>query len=55
MEMTQLAKHRMLVMRLYGELDQRTAGEARAALEREIKRTGAINIAFDFGRVTFMD
>ncbi|MGN0182380.1 MAG: anti-sigma factor antagonist [Candidatus Ornithomonoglobus sp.] len=55
MEMTQLTKHRMLVMRMYGELDQRTAGEARSALEREIKRTGAINIAFDFGRVTFMD
>ncbi len=55
MEMTRIAKNRMLVMRLRGELDQRTADEARSALEREIKRSGAINIALDFGGVTFMD
>lgn len=45
----------MIIARLDGELDQRAAGEARAELEREIKRTGAVNIALDFGRVTFMD
>lgn len=55
MEMTLLARHRMLVMQMYGEIDHHSAGEVRTALEREIKRTGAINIALDFGRVTFMD
>ena len=55
MEITLIAKSRMLVMRIYGEIDHHTAGEIRKRIEREIKRTGAVNIAFDFGRVTFMD
>ncbi|MCH5213294.1 MAG: anti-sigma factor antagonist [Oscillospiraceae bacterium] len=55
MELTLIAKSRMLVMRIYGEIDHHTAGEIRKRIEREIKRTGAVNIAFDFGRVTFMD
>ena len=55
MEITLIAKSRMLVMRIYGEIDHHVAGEIRKRVEREIKRTGAINIAFDFGHVTFMD
>ncbi len=55
MEMTLLSKHRLIAVRVYGELDHHAAGDIRSALEREIKRTGAINIAFDFGSVTFMD
>ena len=40
---------------LEGEIDHHTAAEARRAADRELKRTGAVNIAFDFGHVTFMD
>lgn len=55
MEMALLAKHRMVVVRAGGEIDHHTAANIRTALEKEIKRNGAVNIAFDFGRVTFMD
>lgn len=55
MEMTIIPKHRMLVMKLTGEIDHHSASNIRHTLEREYKRTGALNIALDFGRVTFMD
>lgn len=55
MEMTLITKKRMAVMRLQGEIDHHAAAEIRTALEREIKRTGAINIGLDFGNVKFMD
>lgn len=55
MEVTLIAGHRLIVMRIYGEIDHHMAGEIKKRLESEIKRTGAVNIALDFGRVTFMD
>ncbi len=55
MEITLIPKHRMVVVRISGEIDHHIAGNVRSLLEKEIKRSGAINIAFDFGRVTFMD
>ncbi len=50
-----IAKQRMLVMRLRGEIDHHTAGGIRKQLERELKMSGAVNIALDFKEVTFMD
>lgn len=55
METTIIPKQRMLVAKLTGEIDHHSASEIRYALEREYKRTGTLNIALDFGRVTFMD
>ena len=55
MEITHIAKHRLIVIRVYGEIDHHTASETRRVADRELKRTGAVNIAFDFGHVTFMD
>lgn len=55
MEITLIAKRRMVVARLQGEIDHHAAGEIRNEVERELKRTGAVNVAFDFGNVTFMD
>lgn len=55
METTIISKHRMILMRLSGELDHHTAEYVRKTLEREIRRSGAVNIALDFSRVTFMD
>lgn len=55
MEITVIPKKRMIVMRIGGEIDHHSAKVIRNELEREIKRTGAVNIALDFGRVAFMD
>ena len=55
MEMTLIAKHRLIVVRIYGEIDHHAAAEVRRVAYRELKRTGAVNVAFDFGHVTFMD
>lgn len=55
METTIIAKQRMILMRLSGEIDHHAATRIRDKLEREIKRSGAVNIALDFGCVSFMD
>lgn len=55
MEITLLSRYRLLVLHADGELDQRAADELRRTIERELRRTGAVNIAIDFERVTFMD
>lgn len=55
METTLITKHRMLVVRVSGEIDHHIAGNIRKVIEKEIKRSGAVNVAFDFGQVTFMD
>ena len=55
MEKTIIAKHRMVLLRIVGELDHHTAVRIRQSLEKDIKRSGAVNIALDFGRVSFMD
>lgn len=55
METSLISKHRMILMRATGEIDHHTAGRIKTVLEREIKRSGAINIAIDLSGVTFMD
>ena len=55
MELTVIPKKRLIVMRVGGEIDHHSARVIRDKLEKEIKRSGAINIALDFGRVSFMD
>lgn len=55
MECTFIMKYRMIVIKVYGEIDHHTAGGIRKKLEQELRRTGAVNIALDFGNVTFMD
>ena len=46
---------RLLTVRMDGELDHRYAEYVRKSVEKEIRRTGAQNIAFDFSGVSFMD
>ena len=48
-------KYRTLVVRVDGELDHHVAARIRESVDRELNRTGAINVAFDFSNVTFMD
>ncbi len=55
MELIIYAKYRALVARLQGELDHHSAGLVREEIDRALERTGAVNIAFDFRHVTFMD
>ncbi len=55
MEITAIPKNRLILVRISGEIDHHMADELRRRVERELKYSGAINIAFDFGRVTFMD
>ena len=55
MEISVIPKHRMVLMRVSGEIDHHRAEYIRKSLEREIHRSSAINIALDFSRVTFMD
>lgn len=55
MEITLIPKQRMVLVRVSGEIDHHTSERIRREIEKEILRSGAINIAFDFGRVSFMD
>ena len=47
-------KHTLLV-NIDSELDHHAAGKIREAVDRKIKSTNAVNIIFDFSKVTFMD
>lgn len=55
MELFLWGKYRTLVVKLYGELDHHAAQSVRESVDRELLKSGAINAAFDFGNVTFMD
>lgn len=55
MELIFYGKYRTLVVRLNGELDHHIADSVREEIDRGLERTGAVNAAFDFRRVTFMD
>lgn len=55
MEISIVGKYRTLVINLDGDLDHHSADKLRGRIDRELKRTGALNVAFDFGNVAFMD
>lgn len=55
MELLISGKYRTLIARICGELDHHVAAEVRESIDRELARTGAVNVAFDFSGVTFMD
>lgn len=55
MELSIVGKYRTLVISLDGDLDHHSTGKLRERIDRELKRTGAVNVAFDFGNVAFMD
>ena len=48
-------QQKLLTVRLDGELDHFTTARVREAVESELVRTGAVNVAFGFSGVTFMD
>ena len=55
MKLSIAGKYRTLVASLDGDLDHHSAENLRERIDRELNRTGAVNIAFDFSRVSFMD
>ena len=55
MKLSIIGKYRTLVAELEGDIDHHSAESVRERIDRELKRTGAINLAFDFSRVSFMD
>lgn len=55
MELYIAGKYKTLVAKISGELDHHVAAGVRETIDRELQRTGAINLAFDFGNLSFMD
>jgi stage II sporulation protein AA (anti-sigma F factor antagonist) len=55
MELYIIGKYKALIVKIAGELDHHAAAGMREAIDRELQRTGAINLVFDFSRVRFMD
>lgn len=55
MELFLWGKYRTLVAKICGDLDHHAAKSVKENVDRELLKSGAINVAFDFGNVTFMD
>ena len=55
MELYLSGKYRTLVVRVSGELDHHATAGIREIVDRELSRTGAMNVAFDLSTITFMD
>ena len=48
-------KKRILIVRLFGELDHHGADEVRAKIEAAIRDRGTVNVIFDMSGLEFMD
>ncbi|MCI5604495.1 MAG: anti-sigma factor antagonist [Clostridia bacterium] len=55
MELYIVGRCKALVIQIEEDLDHHTAGKIRDVINRELPKTGAINLIFDFSRVNFMD
>lgn len=55
MELYIAGKYKALIAKIAGELDHHIAAGVREGIDRELQRTGAVNLAFDFSHVSFMD
>ena len=53
MEIKKIPKYKLIVIRIGGEIDDHLSKTLRS--DREILQSGAVNVAFDLGRVEFMD
>ena len=48
MELMLMGRYRLLMIKIFGELDQHKASSVRENADRELGRTGAVNVAFNF-------
>lgn len=55
MELYIAGKYKAIVVTIAGELDHHIAAGVREVIDRELQKTGAINLAFDMSRLSFMD
>ena len=55
MELMLMGRYRVLIIKIFGELDQHKASSVRENADRELGRTGAVNVEFNLENVTFMD
>ena len=55
MEIKNIPKHRLVVVSMDGEIDDHMSQSLRIEIDEKILSYGATNVAFDFGRVEFMD
>lgn len=55
MQLRLIAEKHALLVSIDGELDHHSAGMVREVIDKEIKRSNAVNIVFDFRNLNFMD
>ena len=54
-EIKNIPKHRLIDVKLDGEIDDHMSQSLRGDIDDKIINTGAVNVAFDFSKVEFMD
>lgn len=55
MEIKKIPKYKLIVIKISGEIDDHLSKKLRNEIDREILLSGAVNLAFDFSQVEFMD
>lgn len=55
MQLKLIADKHALLVSMEGELDHHSAAKVREIIDKEIKRSNAVNIIFDFRNLNFMD
>jgi stage II sporulation protein AA (anti-sigma F factor antagonist) len=55
MQIKLVGEKHALVVYLDGEIDQHTVGDIKNAIDKEIRRTNAVNVIMDFRKISFMD
>ena len=55
MEIKHIPKYKLIVVKISGEIDDHIAKTLRNEIDNKILYSGAVNIAFDFSEVEFMD
>ena len=55
MEIKIISEYKLVVVVVSGEIDDHISQKLRTEIDRELMRSGAVNIAFDMSRVSFMD
>lgn len=55
MEVTLLGEKRALIVTVSGELDHHIAEKIKAEVDDKMRSTNAVNVIFDFSKLSFMD
>lgn len=55
MEIKHIPKYKLIVVKISGEIDDHISKTLRNEIDSKILYSGAVNVAFDFSEVEFMD